>query len=122
MNGNVNGASGGRRTQSTEPLERQHFDLTAQLFELRTKLRSRQGVTSGQVGHLRKQAQELETRIELLELAMGVTKVEAHATQRAAAEPPRSRKFLEAFYAAAKQQLPSALVTRLEQATERPET
>jgi hypothetical protein len=102
--------------QSPEALERQHFEATAKLFELRALLKSRQGLSSGQVGHVRKAAQQLESQIELLELALGTAKVEALASQRAQAEPPKNRHFLQAFYCAAKGQLPAELVARLEQA------
>jgi hypothetical protein len=103
---------------SPEALEKQHFDATARLFELRARLKSRQGLPSGQVGHVRKQTRELEAEIELLELALGATKVEALAAQRATGEPPRSKQFLQAFYSAAKAQLPAELVARLEQAAD----
>jgi hypothetical protein len=95
-------------------LEVRHFNLTKELYRLRGLLKSRQGLPVGQVGHVRQQARELEAKIEILELALGASKVEALAEQRA--EAPRSKHFLQAFYCAAKQQLPPELVGRLERA------
>jgi hypothetical protein len=111
---NVNGLE--KLPQSPEALEARHFELTRQLFELRARLRSRQGLPSGQVGHVRKQAQALEAEIELVELALGAAKLESLTTQKAQSEPPRSRAFLQSFYQAAKEQLPPQLVERLESA------
>jgi ribosomal protein L29 len=106
------------RPRSNEPgeLERQHFELTRELFELKAQLRSRQGVSSGRVGHIRRQAQALEAKIELIELALGARQVANLASQKSQADPPRSKHFLAAFYAAARRQLPPELVARLEQA------
>jgi hypothetical protein len=95
-------------------LEARHFELTRELFELRTLLRTREGLSSGRVGHVRQQAHELESEIEIIELALGAVKVEVLAAQRT--EPPRSKGFLAAFYRVAKQQLPAELVARLERA------
>jgi hypothetical protein len=104
---------------SGDELERQHFELTRRLFELRAQLKSRYGLPCGKVGHVRQQARALEAEIELLELALGAAKVEAISAQRAQVEPPRSKGFLQAFRQAAKQQLPPALFARLEQAATR---
>jgi hypothetical protein len=116
------GANGDHpREVAPDELERQHFELTRKLFELRSQLKRRQGLPSGQIGHIRAQAGELEAQIELLELALGAIKVEAIAVQRS--EPPRSKNFLAAFYHAAKTQLPPELLRRLEQsaaATKKP--
>ena len=111
---NINGSR--NLPQSPESLEHQHFEATAKLFELRALLKSRQGLPTHRVGHVRKQAQALEAQIELIELAIGATKVEALAAQKAQSEPPKSKRFLESFYCAAKEQLPPELVARLESA------
>ena len=95
-------------------LERRHFQLTHQLFELRTLLKSREGLPTNRVGHVRNRARELERKIELIELAFGAASGETMAALRA--EPPRSRAFLQSFYHAAKRQLPPELVARLERA------
>ena len=102
--------------KSPEALEAQHFELTRELFELRSLLKNRQGLPTNRVGHVRKQAQALEAQLELLELTLGAAQVEKLAAQKAQAEPPRSRHFLEGFYRAAKTQLPPELVAQLETA------
>jgi hypothetical protein len=99
---------------SSNDLESRHFQLTKELFELQTLLRTREGLSSGRVGHVRQQARELEKQIETIELALGAIKVEALASGKPA--PPKSRHFLSAFYQAAKQQLPAELIARLERA------
>jgi hypothetical protein len=116
MNHSANGNRPIPATNDPASLETRHFELTRELFELRAKLRSRAGVPSGQAGHLRKQAQALKAQIELLELAIGARDVEKRAAERAQTAPPRSRAFLEDFYAAARQRLPAELIRQLEAA------
>jgi hypothetical protein len=110
--GAVNGTN--QEAGASKSLERRHYELTKELFALQTLLKTREGLSSGRVGHVRQQAHELEKQIELLEVTMEGTKIQAIAAQRS--EPPRSKHFLQAFYCAAKAQLPPELVTRLERA------
>jgi ribosomal protein L29 len=112
----VNYSGNGHHQPEPDALEKRHFELCHELFELRAQLRNRQGLPSGRVGHVRQQARALEAEIELLELALGAAKVETLAAQRAAAGPPKSRRFLERFYVTASQQLPPAILARIEQA------
>jgi hypothetical protein len=98
-------------------LEAQHFELTRELFELKALLRSSENIPSGRLGHLRNRAKELETQIELMELALGeASSKETSSSKNGGQAPPRSKRFLEAFYAEACRQLPSQLRARLEQA------
>lgn len=112
----MNYSGNGHHQPEPDALEKRHFELCHELFELRALLKSRHGLPSGRVGHVRQQARALEAEIELLELALDAPKVEALAAQRATALPLKSRRFLEMFYAEARRQLPPALLTRLEQA------
>ena len=57
--------------KSPEALEAQHFELTRELFELRSLLKNRQGLPTNRVGHVRKQAQALEAQLELRDRISG---------------------------------------------------
>jgi hypothetical protein len=106
--------NGNHPTNDPGELERQHFELVEELYRLRTLLKTRQGLPSGQIGHVRGRAKKLEEQIELLELAIGGEQVRQRNAQKGEAIAPRSKLFLEAFYRAAKMQLPAELLTQLE--------